>query len=46
MKFYLMQAAQEFGGLGYSRVHAIWTAHEKRIEAARSENRRFFWNAF
>jgi hypothetical protein len=37
MKFYLMQAAEKFGGLSYSRVHAIWSAHEKLIEGARSK---------
>jgi hypothetical protein len=38
MKFFLMQAAEKFGpGLGYNSVHAIWSAHEKRIEAARSK---------
>jgi hypothetical protein len=38
MKFFLMQAAEKFGpGLGYSSVHAIWSAHEKRLEVARSK---------
>jgi hypothetical protein len=37
MKFYLMQAAEKFGGLSYSSVHAIWNAHEKLIEEARSK---------
>jgi hypothetical protein len=38
MKFFLMQAADKFGpSLSYSSVHAIWSAHEKRIEAARSK---------
>jgi hypothetical protein len=37
MKFFLMQAADKFGGLSYSTVHAIWSAHEKLIEEASSK---------